>query len=34
MYSQFPSLKAANAPSYTSADAVYYKPGDPTNPHP
>jgi exo-beta-1,3-glucanase (GH17 family) len=34
MYSQFPSLKASNAPSYTSADAVYYKPGDNTSPRP
>jgi exo-beta-1,3-glucanase (GH17 family) len=34
MYSEFPNLKAPNAPSYTSADAVYYKSGNPTNPRP
>jgi exo-beta-1,3-glucanase (GH17 family) len=34
MYDEFPNLKASNAPSYTSADAVYYKSGNPTNPRP
>jgi hypothetical protein len=32
LWSAFPSLVPPGAPSYTQADAVYYKPGDPTNP--
>ena len=34
IWSQFPNLKAPGSPNYTQADAVYYQPGDPTNPPP
>ena len=32
LWDAFPNLRPPGAPSYTQADAVYYKPGDPTNP--
>jgi exo-beta-1,3-glucanase (GH17 family) len=32
IWDTFPNLKPPGAPNYTSADAVYYKPGDPTMP--
>jgi len=32
VWGQFPNLKPPGAPTYSQSDAVYYKPGDPTNP--
>jgi exo-beta-1,3-glucanase (GH17 family) len=34
IWDEFQNLKPAGAPAYTQADAVYYRPGDPTNPRP